>query len=69
MQAYFHNMQLLALMKAAQACLQIFMEFLVEEKAVTFGKYIPTSNYTCTVSIISHHIYLESILFSKRRVF
>lgn len=69
MQAYFHNMQLPALIKAAQACLQILIEFLAEEKAVTFGTYIPTSNYTCTVSIISHHIYLESILFAKRRVF
>lgn len=66
-QAYFHNMQLPAF-KAAQACLQIFIEFLVEEKAVTFGKYISTSNYTCTVSIISHCMDLESIPFFKRRL-
>lgn len=58
-QAYFYNMQLSTLIKAAQAGLQIFMEFLVENKAEIFGKYIPTSNYTCTVSIIPLYISRE----------
>lgn len=62
---YFTIVYLLPLLKNVEVHLHIFVEFWQKRMLAILTKISSTSNYICTISIISHHLQFESIPPSK----